>query len=98
MFRKGVTVPKDAISLHMSGGPQGSRTPDLRRAKALELVPSSHRESQEVIDSQGIREAAVPGNPDEPQRTPRIWVAEWLQTDRHAPLVRLPANAWGTTY
>ena len=45
----------------MSGGPQGSRTPDLRRAKALELATGSHRASQEVIDLQVNGEDAAPG-------------------------------------
>ena len=56
------------IYLQIAGGPQGSRTPDLRRAKALELVPSSHKESLETIDLQGIvmrLSQAVPTNPKE---------------------------------
>ena len=43
---------KITIPLQISGGPQGSRTPDLRRAKALELAPGSHRASQEVVTVQ----------------------------------------------
>src|SRR5450830_1327360 len=46
------------ISLQISGGPQGSRTPDLRRAKAQDSVLYRHTWSQEVTDFQGNREGA----------------------------------------
>ena len=56
-------VAGDAFSLQISGGPQGSRTPDLRRAKARELIPDSHRKYQGITDLQRFLGVGFPDHP-----------------------------------
>jgi len=73
-------------SLQITDGPRGSRTLDLRRAKAPDSVLYRHRETKEVADLQGNREAAAPGRPNASQRRPRSSVAEGSQTGRPTPL------------